>query len=76
MIKSGVKTTEFVLSVMPWVVMLVLLALVAAGRVELLDIQWIVAALGIGGSIASGKYSESRGNVKSADVEIKVDNND
>lgn len=62
--KPGVKTTEFIMTLMPWLVTLVLLALVGIDRVELADIQWVLAALGIGGGISNAWYSGARAKIK------------
>lgn len=65
-IKPGKKTSEFIVTLAPWIIILGLLVLVGLGRADLTDLQWLMVALGLSGGFASGKYSESRGMVKSA----------
>lgn len=64
--KSGVKTTEFVLSLMPWLAFLLVAGLVAAGLLDDQYVMIIFTALGLGGGYSTGKYAESRATIKKA----------
>lgn len=63
--KPGYKTTEFWLAMAPWLIALVVVLALAFGSIAGDVALALLAALGVGGGIAAGKYAESRGAVKS-----------
>lgn len=64
-IKPGKETSEFVLALMPWVLAICVLIVLALGSINSDTAMLILTGLGIGGGYASGKYAESRGQIKS-----------
>lgn len=62
--KPGKETSEFILTLMPWILAIVVLIVLAVGGLDTPTALVILAGLGIGGGYASGKYAESRGMVK------------
>lgn len=63
-VKPGWKTSEFIVALLPWVIIGGILVLVGIGRAELADVWQIIGALGLGGGYAAGRYSEARAAVK------------
>ena len=64
--KPGKETSEFVLTLIPWIMALAVLVLLGLGVVDVEAALVLLAAFGIGGGFAVGKYAESRGVVKAA----------
>lgn len=76
-IKEGVQTSEFWTTILPTLIsaLLAVLWLVIPGaseKIELAALIAIVLSISVGGGIAAGKYSESRGNVKSNAMLLEV----
>lgn len=67
-VKPGVFTSEFVLSIMPWLAMFGVFVLVGVGRIDTEQAMLMITALGLGGSYTSGRYTQSRTVVKSGVV--------
>ncbi|MCA9936198.1 MAG: hypothetical protein H6662_15635 [Ardenticatenaceae bacterium] len=63
--KPGVKTSEFWLTLMPWLLALVVVILLGLGRVDIAFAQWVLVALGIGGGVGNAAYANGRAKVKS-----------
>jgi hypothetical protein len=62
--KPGVFTSEFYLTIMPWVAMFGVFVLVGIGKIDADQAVLICSALGLGGSYASGRYTDARATVK------------
>lgn len=63
-VKSGLRTSEFWLAILPYVGQLVVVVLYALGMIDQETFLWLMGSGFLGGSFASGKYSQSRAEVK------------
>lgn len=64
-IKSGLRTSEFWLAVLPYVGQLVVVVLFALGYIDEQTFLWLMGSGFIGGSFASKGYSDARAQIKS-----------
>jgi hypothetical protein len=63
--KPGYKTTEFYLSLAPWVLALGVLVLIGMGSVDVQAGMLMFSALGLGGGISNYGYAKGRADIKS-----------
>ncbi len=64
MVKPGIKSTEFWVTMSPWILSVIVLVGLVAGSIEPDTALSVLTALGIGGGIGNAGYSYSRAKVK------------
>lgn len=62
--KPGYKTTEFWLTILPYVGQIVVIGLFAFGLIDQETLTWLLTSGFLGGAFASARYSASRASVK------------
>ena len=64
--KPGYKTTEFWLTLAPWILALGVFVLMGVGTIDTQTGVLLLGVLGIGGGVSNLGYSNSRGNIKAS----------
>ena len=63
-VKPGPKTSEFFITMLPWLGFFGILVLIGLGAVDFQDVANVLLGLAGAGGYGVGKYAESRGIVK------------
>ncbi len=67
--KPGYRTSEFWISLAPWILALVVLVGMMLGSMDAEFAKWLIGALAIGGGVSNYGYSKSRAEVKYAEAD-------